>query len=406
MCSSSSSSLHCVSVAVLVVVALAGAACGGSGPSAPAAAAGRAGEPRDVDVTPVVEDRLQRLVTVTGTLAAEDQVSLGFKVPGRLEMLPVDLGSQVQEGQVLARLLPVDYELRVRQAESALQQARARLGLAPDESVDDVDPQATAIVRQAKAVLDDAKLTYDRIATFVDRGISAKSELDAAAAALTVADSRHQDALEEVRNRQAILAQRRSELELARQDLVDTRILAPFAGMIRERSASLGQFVASGTPVVTLVRMHPLRLQADVPEREALAVRIGQEVRVRLEGDERVYAGRVARVSPVIDEATRSLRVEAEVANQAALIRPGSFATADIVVASDAAAVLVPSSAIVTFAGVEKVMTVEDGTIVEKRVSLGRRDNGRVEVLSGVATGAVVVTEPGNLVDGERVRIR
>jgi multidrug efflux pump subunit AcrA (membrane-fusion protein) len=353
----------------------------------------------------VVEDRLQRVVSVTGTLAAEDQVSLGFKVPGRIETLDVDLGSRVRAGQALAQLAPVDYDLRVRQAESALQQARARLGLPPTGTDDSIDPHATAIVRSAKAVLDDARLTYDRIATFVTRGISARSELDAADAALKVADSRHQDALEEVRNRQAILAQRRSELELARQDLVDTRLVAPFPGMIRERSASLGQFVASGVPVVTLVRMHPLRLQADVPEREALAVRLGQDVRVRLEGDTRVYEGRVVRVSPVIDETSRSLRVEAEVANEAALIRPGSFASAEIVVASDTPALIVPQTAIVTFAGVEKVMAVENGRIVEKRIALGRRDAGRVEVLDGLTAGEVIVRQPGNLVDGEAVRI-
>src|SRR5690606_36379645 len=116
-------------------------------------------------------------------------------------------------------------------------------------------PETTAIVRQAKAMLDDAQLTHDRLATFVQRGISARSELDAAQAALKIADSRHQDALEEVRNRQAVLAQRKSELALARQDLADTRLVAPFSGTIRDRQASLGQFVAAGVPIVTLVRM-------------------------------------------------------------------------------------------------------------------------------------------------------
>lgn len=352
-----------------------------------------------------MDERLQRVVAVTGTLAAQDQVSLGFKVPGRIDTLDVDLGSQVQAGQRLARLLPVDYELRVRQAESGLQQARARLGLSPDGDNEDVDPEATAIVRQAKAVLDDAKLTYDRLATFVQRGISAKSELDAANAALKVADSRHQDALEEVRNRQALLAQRKSELALAEQDLVDTVLVAPFAGMIRDRQASLGQFVAGGVPIVTLVRMHPLRLQADVPEREAMEVRVGQEVRVHLEGDPEVYPGRIVRVSPAIDEASRSLRVEAEVANQNARIRPGSFATAEIVVAASVPAIVVPMTSIVSFAGVDKVLTVTDGKVVERRVTLGRREAGRVEVLDGLAAGEPVIREPGNLVDGEAVRI-
>src|SRR5690606_22623867 len=104
------------------------AACGGSGPSTPATAASLPGEAREVEVVPAAEERLQRVVAVTGTLAAQDQVALGFKVPGRIETLPVDLGSRVGDGQTLATLAPVDYELRVQQAESAIQQARARLG--------------------------------------------------------------------------------------------------------------------------------------------------------------------------------------------------------------------------------------------------------------------------------------
>lgn len=387
-------------VPVLVLVT----ACGGSGPSTPATAAGRADEPREVEVVPASEGRLQRVVAVTGTLAAQDQVSLGFQVPGRIETIRVDLGSRVADRQTLATLVPVDYELRVQQAESALQQARARLGLPPGDGDEDVDPSAAAIVRQAKAVLDDAQLTYDRIATFVDRGISARSELDAADAALKVADSRHQDALEEVRNRQAVLAQRKSELALARQQLQDTRLVAPFPGMIRERQASLGQFVAAGAPIVALVRMHPLRLQADVPEREAAEVRVGQEVHVHLEGDAATYPGRIVRVSPAIDETSRSLRVEAEVDNDDARIRPGSFATAEIVVSADVPAVVVPSSAIVTFAGVDKVLTIADGKVQERRVTLGRRQGDRVEVVDGLDADVPVIRQPGNLVDGEAVR--
>lgn len=389
----------------LLGMVLLSAGCGGSGPSTKATAAAGPAEARDVAVTPATEERLQRVVAVTGTLAAQDQVSLGFKVPGRIETLDVDLGSRVQTGQTLARLLPVDFELRVQQAESGLKQARARLGLSPDGPEETVDPEGTAIVRQAKAVLDDAKLTYDRLATFVQRGISAKSELDAADAALKVADSRHQDALEEVRNRQAVLAQRKSELALARQDLTDTRLVAPFSGMIRDRQASLGQFVAAGVPIVTLVRMHPLRLQADVPERDAMEVRVGQSVQVHLEGDPDVYTGRIVRVSPAIDESSRSLRVEAEVANEAAKIRPGSFATAEIIVAASVPAVVVPASAIVTFAGVDKVLTIVDGKVAERRVTIGRREGGRVEIVNGLAAGDAVIREPGNLVDGEAVRI-
>jgi RND family efflux transporter MFP subunit len=407
---SGSVSLRSAALTTSMVVGLAcglAAGCGG-GPAASAkggAGGGTAGEPAAVSVEPASSTSLVRTVTVTGTLAAEDQVALGFQVAGRVEAMAVDLGSRVQAGQVIARLAPVDFQLRVQQAEAALQQARARLGLDPRGASDQVEPESTAVVRQARAVLDEARLNHGRITTFVERGISSRAELDSADAALKVADGRYADALEEVRNRQALLMQRRTELELARQQLTDSTLLAPFSGVIRARAGSPGQYVTAGLPIATLVRMHPLRLQADVPERDASSVTVGQQVRVRAEGDATQYEGRVVRVSPAIDEQSRSLRIEAEVGNEAGTIRPGSFATADIVVASETPAIVVPASAIVTFAGVEKVLTVAAGKVVERRVELGRREGTSVEILRGLDAGELVIVEPGTLVDGEAVRV-
>jgi RND family efflux transporter MFP subunit len=381
--------------------------CGGGGA---ANAKGEAkgpgkGAPVAVSVKPAQQASLERTVTVSGTLAAEDQVALGFQVAGRIETIAIDLGSRVQRGQTIARLAPVDFQLRVDQSEAALQQARARLGLDPKGTNEQVDPDRTAVVRQARAVLDEARLNHSRVKTFVDRGISSRAELDSADAALKVADGRYEDAVEEVRNRQALLIQRKTELDLARQQLIDSTLIAPFDGIIRERAASPGQYVNAGVPIATLVRMHPLRLQADVPERDASSVKVGQTVKVHVEGDAASYEGRVVRVSPAIDEQSRSLRIEAEVANQTGAIRPGSFATADIVIASSAPAVVVPATAIVSFAGVEKVLTVAEGKVVERRVELGRREGGAVEVLKGLAAGERIIVEPGNLVDGELVKV-
>lgn len=395
--------------AAALMLALGSAGCGGAAPAgakgaAKAAADGAAGS-APVTVQPAREAALVRTVTVTGTLAAEDQVALGFQVAGRIDTINVDLGSRVVPGQTIARLAPVDFQLRVQQAEAGLQQARARLGLDPKGTSDQVDPDNTAVVRQARAVLEEARLSHGRVKTFVDRGISSRAELDSANAALTVADGRYEDAIEEVRNRQAVLTQRKTELDQARQAMVDSILIAPFAGIIRERAVSPGQYVNAGAPIATLVKMHPLRLQADVPEREAGNVKVGQAVKVRVEGDTTEYPGRIVRVSPAIDEQSRSLRVEAQVDNEAATIRPGSFATGDIVVAASAPAIVVPASAIVSFAGVEKVLTVADGKVVERRVELGRREGASVEVLKGLTAGERVIVDPGNRVDGEAVRV-
>ena len=391
-------------VCAVFLCAVAGASCS-RGSSVPPGAAASASPAREVRLAAVARAPLAESIQVSGTLAAEEQAVLSFKVTGRIEQILVDLGSRVAEGQPVAQLVTTDFALRVGQAEAALQQARARLGLDPAGSSDAVDPLTTSVVRQARAVLDEAQLSRERLQTFVTRGLSARSELDSAEAALKVAEGRYQDAIEEVRNRQALVAQRRSEFELARQQARDAVLTAPFGGMIRERTAAIGQYVGVGTPIATLVRVDPLRLRLDVPEREAPRVVRGQKVLVSVDGDPAVYEGTVQRLSPAIAEGSRTLLVEAEVPNRDARIRPGSFAKATIVVDADAPALLVPASSVVTFAGLDKVFVVADGKAVEKRIQVGRKSADRVEVLSGLGATDAVVVEPGALVGGQPVSV-
>ena len=396
---------HALAVLTAALLAVSGVACGKDTTSAGAAARAKAPEPRPVRVVAAAVGPLPRTVTVTGTLAADEEVVAGFKVAGRVSEIAVDLGSPVRKGQVLARLDPTDFRLRVEQAEAALRQVRAGLGIPGDGSGERVDPEKTALVREARAVLEEARLTRDRMARLVEKNYIARSEVDASQSRLLVAESRYQAALEEIRNRQELLAERSSGLALARQQLADAVLSAPIDGAVRERRASVGEYLAAGAPVVGLVRTHPLRLRVAVPERDAASVRVGQAVRVRPEGDSTAHAGRVARLSPSIQEQNRTLIVEAEVANREGKLRPGSFARAEIVVEADRTAVMVPAPAVVTFAGLEKVFVVKDGKAVEKRIRTGRRSGDRVEILEGVTAGETVVADPGNLVGGTPVTV-
>ena len=359
---------------------------------------------RQVKTTPVVELPFGESVTANGTLAAFDQTTVSVKVPGRLKTIAVDLGSVVSQGQVIAQVEPEDYRLRVQQAEASLSQARARLGLNPDGTDDKVDPEKTATVRQARAVLDEARFNRDRAQKLVEQGIIAKAEFDSANATFKVAEGRYQDAFEEIRNRQGVLAQRRSELGLARQQLKDTAVIAPMNGIVEEKRASTGEYLAAGAPVVNVVRMDPLRLRAEIPERESHTVRTGQNVRVTVEGDSNVYVGQITRLSPVIAAQTRILVVEADVRNNGKL-RPGSFAHAEIVTNDAKMAVTVPNNAIVTFAGIEKVLVVQNGKALEKPITTGRRNGEFTEIVAGVNVGEKVILEPGNLQTGQEVQV-
>jgi RND family efflux transporter MFP subunit len=152
--------------------------------------------------------------------------------------------------------------------------------------------------------------------------------------------------------------------------------------------------------------MNPLRLRLAVPERVAANVKPGQIVNVRVEQDPNVHHGRVVRLSPTIDVASRTLLVEAAVSNESGSLRPGAFARAEMITQSAQPAVLVPSSSVVTFAGLQKVIAVEDGKTVEKQVTTGRRYGDRTEIAQGLAAGETVVIRPGNLVGGQQVNIQ
>ncbi len=399
------SATRLIPISLICSFVLIGAGCKSDYPaSARQNRPGEEGTARQVRTTRVSETPFGETVVANGTLAAFDQTIASVKVPGRLSSIAVDFGSVVRRGQRIAQVDQQDYRLRVQQAEAALAQGRARLGLSPDGSDDRVDPEATGTVRQARAVLDEARVNRDRSAQLVQQGIVARAEFDSVEAAYKVAESRYQDAFEEIRNRQALLAQRRSELALARQQLADTVVLAPLDGIVQERRASVGEYLAAGAPVVNIVKMDPLRLRAEVPEREAGTIRTGQNVRVIVEGDPNLYLGQIMRLSPVISQQSRMLLVEADVRNNGTL-RPGAFVRAEIVTDDAKMAVTVPSSAIVTFAGIEKVITVQNGRALEKPITTGRRNGDFTEVVAGVNVGEQVIVEPGNLQSGQPIEV-
>lgn len=389
------------SLAVLFLAAVSG--CKSDYPSSgKAASPDSKSAPRQVKTAKVIEMPVGETVTVNGTLAAYDHATVGVKVPGRVQTITVDLGTVVRRGQVVAQLEQSDYKLRVEQAEAALAQARARLGLSPDGTDDRVSAEETGTVRQAKAVLDDAKLKRDRAGKLVQQGVIPHAEWDTVDSEYRVATSRYQDALEEIRNRQGLLAQRRSEVALAKQELADTTVYSPMDGVVQEKKTSVGEYLAAAAPVVDIVRIDPLRLRVEVPEREAHNIRIGQSVRVTVEGDANSYLGYIKRLSPTISEQNRVLAVEADVRNNGRL-RPGAFVKSEIVTNQTNTAVTVPPNAIVTFAGIEKVIVIENGFAAEKPVTTGRRGTDWVEIKSGVNVGQTVVVDPGNLQSGQAV---
>jgi multidrug efflux pump subunit AcrA (membrane-fusion protein) len=361
-------------------------------------------ETRAVQVVASRERQTERVLVANGILAARDQAALSAKVPGRLEEIPVDVGSVVKKGDPIARVQRRDYELKLEQSKAALAAARARVGLPLDGADDSIAAKDSNVAREAQAQLDEQRKTRERIIKLREQGISSQQESESAEAAYLVAVNKYEEALQEANNRKATLAQRRAELNIAEQQLADTVVTAPFDGVVQERKASPGDYLMEGAPLATLVRVDPIRLRLEVAERESMAIREGQPVRFRIEGDTNRFFGKVDRLSPSITADNRMLMVEADIANDGRL-RPGAFVRAEIVVNEKALVVTAPKSAVITFAGIEKIFVVENGKAAERRVTTGAAIGNEVEVPKGLKSGESIILEPGALRQGQPVTV-
>lgn len=394
---------------ILLAVGLTSAGCQSSDAKPRAEAPGaRPGDaaPREVRLAKVAPASFEEVIEIAGTLAADEQVTLATKVPGRLSKIEIDLASPVKQGQLIAQIETIDYEFGVQQAQAALGQARAQLGLPATGAQKRVDADATAIVRQARATLEEARANEVRLIKLAEEGLTPQADLDSARATLVRAEASLEAAREEVRLREAQVRQRESELEIARQRLADTAIHSPIDGFVQARRANRGEYLAAGAAVAEVVRVNPLRLRLAVPEREATSLRSGQAVRVRVTGQigaaaREEHSGVLARLAPGLDPQSRSLLIEADIQNPGNL-RPGNFVQARIIV-GERRTLTVPRSAVVTFAGLQKVILVDEGKAVERPVTTGATQGEQIEILTGVRDGEQVVEVPGALQQGQSV---
>lgn len=389
------------SCVLTLVVFLAGC----SGPYSGQKTAAKESAPRSVQTLVLARTAIPEVISANGELFAEESATLSTKVPGRVLKIAVDLGSTVRAGDLIAELEKDDYQFRVRQAEALVEQTRARLGI-PGQSDDRVTAERTAMVQQAQAALNEADVVYRTTDGLAREGIISKVDLEKALMRRQGAEAAYQSALSEVMLLRNQLAERRAQLDLARQQLKDSTVLAPFEGAITRRQASQGEYLGVNAPVVTLVRQHPLRVRLEVPERQAARVRRGQRIDLRLEGSAMGRSGRVVRMSPAIEAQNRSLLIEGEIPNQDGVLRPGSFVEGSIVVDPDAAGIAVPRAAVASFAGIERAYVVVDGVLEDRVLKTGRRLSGdRIEVLEGLSAGDRLVVKAGDrMAKGQRVK--
>ncbi|GAC1469363.1 MAG: efflux RND transporter periplasmic adaptor subunit [Isosphaeraceae bacterium] len=390
---------------------------------------GRGKEPRrTADVTPkavpvTVEPATQRVVErtveVVGTLKGWEDVTIGSKKDGRVLKVFKDIGDRVQPGEHLVQLEPEDARLLVRQAERRLQVELAKLGL--DElPKGEFDIAKVPAAVQARVALEKARRNLERERSLIKRNAgtvqdfqNAESEARGAEAALANA----------ILTAQSTLANARAAsvtLEVAVHDLKELEIRAPvpsspprgvsepIAYAVAKRSVAEGQMVRIGDPIMALVIQNPLRLWLNVPERSSAQVKIDQPVRVSVASfPDTLFDGKIVRINPSVDPASRTFQVEALVPNDRGQLRPGGFAKASILTDSRAKTTVVPIESIVKFAGVTKIFIVQDQAVHAVSVETGLEGPGWVEVIGDLpAKARVVVTGQSQLADGTPVTIR
>lgn len=366
-------------VALGLLLPLLVAACGRS-----RASAEKAPKAIRAKLLTVTHRELRRDVEAVGSLFAYDEVVVSSEIEGRVEKVLADVGDRVATGQALVKVAPVEMELSAEQQRASYQQAKARLGL-PEGHDDLKNLDEAAEVKRARAALDDAQQKFSRTQSLFDEGLISKGNFEEVEANFKSARAAYDMARQSVENLRAELLQKRASMNLAEKKLADTLIRAPFAGQVKERNVTQGQFLKVQTPVMTIVNIDPLRVRIKVPEKVAGWIAIGQPVSVAVEAfPGKSFLGKVSRMSPSVDTQTRTLELEALLDNKQGLLKPGFFAKATIESAQIDSVLMVPNDAVRYVFGVYKIFTVEGNALKEKEVKLGERSGDEVEIVGGL----------------------
>ncbi|AMV35179.1 Multidrug resistance protein MdtA precursor [Pirellula sp. SH-Sr6A] len=347
----------------------------------------------EADVMVVEPVNWPTTVRCQGSLMADETTTVSAKVGGRVSAVLFEIGDLASAGQILVEIDSEEYQLQAEQADAQLSQARAAVGLKPDDPLDGLNPDNAPPVREAKAVLDEATKALARINSLAGSDVVTENDLELAIAAERVAAARLASAQNAVREKIALIRVQMAQRGLAHQRLNDTRVPSPFEGYIQSKNVAIGAFVQAGQPLLTLVRNQKLRFRASVPERYAHQLKVGQRVDVRFDLSNQVREGTVSRISPNLDPMNRSLGFEVDLDNADQSLRSGLFGEATIEIAPEAKSLAIPTNTLQRFAGVDKVWKVVDGKVKEQVVLVGSARDGWVEIQKGIQSGDILVQD-------------
>jgi RND family efflux transporter MFP subunit len=332
-----------------------------------------------VDVAAASRATITEELMVVGNLIGLATVDVVPKVSGRLQAINVRLGDSVRKGQVLALLDDREIREQVRQAEASYEVGRAT-------------------IRQREADLRFAETNLERSRSLFARQLLPQQTLDDA-------DARQQAAAAQLDLSRAQFDQAKARLDELRLTLENTRVVSPVDGFVARRQLDVGAFASSNAPVVSVVDIEVVRLVANLVEKDLRRVQMGTPTRVDVDAyPGETFDGRVARVAPVLDPATRTAQMEVEIPNPQHRLKPGMYARVALLVSRHDNALVVPRNAVVDIEGQRGVFLIDGTTAKFHTVSVGIQNQEQAEILSGLTDGQKVVTTGSNaLRDGDPI---
>lgn len=373
-------------------------------------------------------------VQATGSYVAQELSNVAPDTSGILIATPVDVGSLVQQGQVIARLDDRDAKLRLdqvlaaqQQAEAAVRQAQSRIGLAQDQQFDPVSvPEVLAARAASESAAAEAKLAEadaKRYESLINSGDVSRSAYERARTAAETAQAQANAARQQyeatlnaarqnyqgVATQEASLLGIRAQVALARKALADVEIRAPFPGYVSARPVAVGEYVDTKTTIATILRITPVKLQLQIPQIYAPSVKLGLPVEANVSGfQDRLFSGRVTAINPAVETASRTFIAEAEFPNTDRALKPGMFATARIMLPGNAKGIFVPRDTVLTdpTTNSSQVFMIVDGKARVAVVQIGEQTGDMIRILSGITGDAVLARDHlQDLYDGQDVTV-
>jgi RND family efflux transporter MFP subunit len=371
-----------------------------------AQARGRDTAVKPVQVEEVRQETVRRAVEVVGTLAAVDQVTVSSETEGKVSRILADLGDRVTAGQALIQLDNEKQQYNFDQQKAALARALAQYGATDPQHLPDIEK--TPDVQKASADLQQAKQSYERANELFKRTLVPRQTLDDAETALQSKKASYDASLQTAKNLRASIQASEATMKLADRQFRDTQIRAPFDGYIEKRLVNLGELVKAQMPVIAVVRVDPLKIIAEIPEKMAPWIKDGQPVELHVDAyPQRTFEGKVSRISPAVNTATRAFPFEALVPNRDAVLKPGTFARVHIESGREDQVLTLPYNALQYRYGVNRVFVVDNDKLNQRELKVGDRLGERIEILAGVKAGdRVAVTDVEKLVDGAKVTVK